>query len=322
MRTYRARLDERSPLRRQARAAVKTLLRPATYAGAAREVALTGVHAALYPLGIVGAQPKAEPDGANTAAPTHPALRDDPDTADIPVVLVHGYVHNRSAFTVLSHQLRRAGFRYVHGLNYNPLRSDIAEIAGMLAIEVDRVREVTGSPRVMLVGHSMGGIVARYYTQELAAPETVDTVITLASPHRGTYTTYLAPGPAARDLQPGSRLIRRLKESARPSATRWIAYWSDLDFFVTPTEHAKIVHPALDATNRRLSTTGHLSVLMSREVTSGVVDQLAQRPPLEERRTRAPRPLHADRSLRQELRGRDRGGRLRVIQGGSNADSA
>lgn len=321
MRTYRARLDERSPLRRQARAAVKTLLRPATYTGAAREIALTGVHAALYPLGM-GAQPRADPGEPGPEAPAHPALRDNPETADIPVVLVHGYVHNRSAFVVLSRQLRRAGFRYVHGLNYNPLRYDIPEIAEMLAVEVDRVRDVAGAQRVMLVGHSMGGIVARYYTQELAAPDSVDTVITLASPHRGTYTTYLAPGPAGRDLRPGSAVIRRLKEGARPSATRWIAYWSDLDFFVTPAVHAKLVHPALAATNRRLRNTGHLSVLLSREVTSGVVDQLAQRPPIEERTRPAPRPLRADASLQQELGHGGGPGRLRLIEGGSSADSA
>lgn len=321
MRTYRARLDERSPLRRQARAAAKTLLRPAAYTGAAREIALTGVHAALYPLGM-GAQPRAEPSEPGAEGPAHPALRDTPETADIPVVLVHGYVHNRSAFVVLSRQLRRAGFRYVHGLNYNPLRHDIPGIAEMLAVEVDRVRDVAGAQRVMLVGHSMGGIVARYYTQELAAPDSVDTVITLASPHRGTYTTYLAPGPAGRDLRPGSAIIRRLKEGARPSATRWIAYWSDLDFFVTPAVHAKLVHPALAATNHRLRNTGHLSVLLSREVTSGVVDQLAQRPPIEERTQPAPRPVRADASLQQEL-GRGTGsGRLRLIEGGSSADSA
>jgi pimeloyl-ACP methyl ester carboxylesterase len=287
---------------------MKSLARPATYAGATRELALTAAHVALYPLGVSRAPPQAEPSEPPPEAPRHPALAADPATADIPVLLIHGYVHNRSAFVMLTRQLRRAGFRYVHGLNYNPLRHDIGELAEMLGEEVDRVRDTTGADRVMLVGHSMGGIVARFYTQELAAPETVDTVATLASPHRGTYATYLAPGPASRDLRPGSRLLRRLKEGARPSTTRWLAYWADLDPFVTPAVHAKIVHPALHAQNILLRNTGHLSLLMSREVVADVVDHLADRH--RSWHGRWPRPGGSGAAHRAQ-------GRLRLIHGGS-----
>lgn len=308
MRRGRREISQRSVLRRQAGAAAKTFLRPAAYTGVGRELALTAAHVALYPFGVARAKPYTDPHVPLPSAPRHPALRADPATADIPVVLVHGYIHNRSAFVALTRQLRRAGFRYIHGLNYNPLRHDVGELAEMLAVEVDRVCDTTGSDQVMLVGHSMGGIVARFYTQELAAPGTVDTVITLASPHRGTYASYLAPGPASRDLRPGSRLIRQLQEGARPSSTRWLAYWSDLDPFVTPAVHAKLSHPALAATNVRLRDTGHLSLLMSREVTSDVVDHLADRD-----------TGRHDRRPRRSSTPEDQRTALRVISGGRSA---
>lgn len=309
----RREISGRSVLRHQAGAAAKTLLRPAAYSGVGRELALTAAHVALYPFGVARAKPYVDANVPLPSTPRHPALRADPATADIPVVLVHGYVHNRSAFVALTRQLRRAGFRYIHGLNYNPLRHDIPELAEMLAVEVDRVRDTTGADQVMLVGHSMGGIVARFYTQELAAPGAVDTVTTLASPHRGTYASYLAPGPASRDLRPGSRLVRQLQEGARPSSTRWLAYWSDLDPFVTPAVHAKLSHPALRATNIRLRDTGHLSLLMSREVTGDVVDYLADRE-LGRRGDDSPRDASATRrgdGRRQTA--------LRVISGGRSA---
>lgn len=309
----RTEISGRSVLRRQASAAAKSFLRPAAYTGVGREIALTAAHVALYPFGVARAKPYVDADVPLPSAPRHPALRAAPATADIPVVLAHGYVHNRSAFVALTRQLRRAGFRYIHGLNYNPLRHDIPEIAEMLAVEVDRVRDATGAEQVMLVGHSMGGIVARFYTQELAAPGAVDTVVTLASPHRGTYASYLAPGPASRDLRPGSRLVRQLQEGARPSSTRWLAYWSDLDPFVTPAVHAKLSHPALCATNIRLRDTGHLSLLMSREVTGDVVDYLADRE-LGRREGHSPR----DASTTQRGDGR-RQTALRVISGGRSA---
>lgn len=308
-----ARIDQRTQVRQQLRAAARTAVRPSAYAGAAREVALGAAHVALYPFGVVRAQPHTEPAGPPTPVPAHAALRADPATAEVPVVLVHGYVHNRSAFLVLSRQLRRAGFRYVHGLNYNPLRHGIAELAGMLSVEVDRIREIAGADRVMLVGHSMGGIVTRFYAQQLAPPDVVDTVITLASPHRGTFSSYLAPGPAGRDLRPGSRLIRQLEEGARPSATRWLAYWSDLDMFVTPAVNAKLVHPALAAHNIGLRDTGHLSLLMSREVTSSVVDHLADRQRAERER---PKPRDAADPPSARRHG------LRLVTGGAEASSA
>jgi triacylglycerol lipase len=189
---------------------------------------------------------------------------------------VHGYVHNRSAFLWMTRALRRAGFRHVHGLNYNPLRDDIPTIAQMLAVEVDQVLAATGAKRCMVVGHSMGGIVARYYVQILGGHQTVDTVITLASPHRGTYTAQFGLGPAA-DLKPRSELMRTLEETARPTAVRWISYYSDLDFLIQPAVSAKLVHPALQATNIRLRDTGHLSLLLSGEAMRSIVDHLADR---------------------------------------------
>jgi pimeloyl-ACP methyl ester carboxylesterase len=273
------RLDDRELIRRQLRAARRTLLRPRAYAGAAREMALAAFHVATYPLGLVPSVQPVRMPFASRRRPVDGFASTAAGWSTTPVLLVHGYFHNHSAFLVMAGALRRAGFAHVHGLNYNPLRAGIPEIAEMLALEVDRVLAATGAPRFVIIGHSMGGIVARYYAQELAEPGTVDTVVTLGSPHRGTYTAHLGPGPAARQLRPRSALLRRLEEGARPSDTRWIAYYSDLDAMVTPAVSAKIVHPALNATNIRLHDTGHLSLLLSWEAMRSIVEHFAGRAP-------------------------------------------
>lgn len=271
------RLDDRALLGLQARAASRALLRGSSWVGIGREVALTALHLAAYPLGVAAAELSQEPGPLPKHARPHPALETDPEHADIPVLLVHGWVHNRSAFLGMTRALRRAGFHHVHGLNYNPMREGIPEIAKMLAVEVDRVLAVTGAPRCMVVGHSMGGIVARYYVQALGGHRSVDTVITLGSPHRGTYTAQLGLGPAARQLQPRTQLMRTLEETARPSGVRWISYYADLDLMVMPAVNGKLVHPALKAANIRTHDTGHLSLLLSGEVLRSVVDHLADR---------------------------------------------
>ena len=198
----------------------------------------------------------------------------DPTLASTPVLLVHGYIHNRSAFLAMSRQFKRAGFRYVDGFNYNALTDGIPEAAARLGAEVERVLTATGATRVLIVGHSMGGMVARYYVQELGGEDTVDTLITLGSPHRGTYASYVGLGAATAQLRPRSELLARLDASARPGPVRWIAYWSDLDIFVTPVSHARLDHPALGAHNVRVRDTGHLSLLASGWVLKDVLAHL------------------------------------------------
>jgi triacylglycerol lipase len=263
-------------LKRQATNAVRALLRPSTHLGNARELALLGVHLATYPLGLVPALRRRAAE-RTWAVPEWSLLATDPETACMPVVLVHGYFHNRSAFLVLTRALRRAGIRHVHGLNYNPLTAGVPELAGRLRVEVERALEASGNARCQLVGHSLGGMVARWYTQELGGWDTVDTVITLGSPHRGTYTAYVGAGPVAAELRPGSWLVRRLSESARPSETRWVSFYSDLDLLVAPAVSAKLTHPALAARNVKVRDTGHLSLLLSARVVGAVVDHLLDR---------------------------------------------
>ncbi len=265
--------DDVALIRRQARAALLSLLRPGTYLGTAREIMLTAVHVAAYPLGM------SRNDQSRSREYRSPFAGEvaDAETADLPVILLHGYVHNRSAFLAIGRALHRAGFRHVHAFDYNPLTHDVPEIAGMLAGEVERVLERTGAEKCMIVGHSMGGLIARYYVQQLGGEDTVDTLITMGSPHRGTYSAYLGWGAAATQMRPGSALMRKLEETARPSSVRWISYYSDLDFLVVPAASAKLVHPALQARNVKLANTGHLSFLMSGEVLRGLVADLVDR---------------------------------------------
>lgn len=266
--------DDLAQLRRQAGIAVRSLLRPGTYLGAARELALTAVHAVAYPLGMIR-----DPHRGATrlqAVGGDPAMADGP-TAAMPVILVHGWIHNRSAFLGMARALRRHGFRHVHAVDYNPLAYGIAELAGLLAAEVDRVLGATGAGKVMIVGHSMGGIVSRYYVQQLGGHQVVDTVITLGSPHRGTYAAHVGVGVAAAQLVPGSPLLRQLEASARLGDVRWIAVYSDLDLLILPAVNAKLVHPALRAHNVRVTDLGHLSLLLSGQVVREVVTHLADR---------------------------------------------
>lgn len=259
-------------LRRQARAARRQLRRRSAYTGMARELVLGVAQAATLPLRLV------PPHGARAPLPEPPGTGG-LDPRSLPVVLVHGYAHNRSAFRVLGRDLRRAGFSWVQAFDYRPLADSVEESAAVLAAEVGRALAVSGADRCHIVGHSLGGIVARYYVQELGGAEMVATVATLGSPHRGTLAAYLAPGRAVAQLRPGSELLARLDDRARPNGVRWIAYYADLDATIVPAVSAKLVHPAFAATNVRVRDAGHLSLLSDRTVRTSLVAHLAEAHP-------------------------------------------
>jgi pimeloyl-ACP methyl ester carboxylesterase len=59
---------------------------------------------------------------------------------------------------------------------------------------IDRARRRAGTRKVILVGHSMGGLVARSYIQSRAYANDVERLITLGTPHRGSSNAYYAWG--------------------------------------------------------------------------------------------------------------------------------
>lgn len=145
------------------------------------------------------------------------------DAAGTPIVLVHGIGDNRSAFAVLSGALRRRGFGVVHAINYSVLTAltgDVRRSAALLGAHIERICEQTGSDQVHVVGHSLGGLIARYYVQRLHGDARVRTLVTLGTPHSGTLAAYLLPTPLTKQLRPGSELLEELAEPCRSRAAR------------------------------------------------------------------------------------------------------
>ncbi len=102
-----------------------------------------------------------------------------------PVILLSGYAGTREHVGVWNRSLRRDGFKtHIFTSPENGLgRSRTAVDALLRDIEV--VRSITGSDRVSFIGHSRGGLIARDAIVHHLDPEDVETIVTVASPHRG-----------------------------------------------------------------------------------------------------------------------------------------
>ncbi|OKJ58445.1 lipase family alpha/beta hydrolase [Streptomyces sp. CB02115] len=192
-----------------------------------------------------------------------------------PVVLLHGFIDNRSAFVVLRRALTRHGRRHLESLNYSPLTRDIRAAADLLGLHVEEICARTGHSRVDIVGHSLGGLIARYYVQRLGGDRRVRTLVTLGTPHGGTA---VAPGagihPIVRQMRGGSSVIEELRTPARDCRTRFVSFWSELDQVMVPVETACVDHPDLDAVNVRVTGIGHLALPVHPTVAAAILEAL------------------------------------------------
>ena len=257
----------------------RSLLSPAGLKGLAVELTWVAAHVVTYPLGVV--EEKAAPDVERFSLaglpPVHRGLIiGDVEAAGTPILLLHGLVDNRSIFTVLRRALRRRGFGRVWTMNYHVLTHDVRAAAQRLAATVDAICEQTGYERIHVIGHSMGGIIARYYVQRMGGDARVHTLVTLGSPHGGTRAAHLLPRGVCRQLTPRSDVIAELAEPAPSCRTRFVSFWSDLDALISPKASVRVDHPDLSARNVFVRGVGHMSLPIDSRVTREIAATLAQ----------------------------------------------
>jgi triacylglycerol lipase len=251
--------------------------------GVAHEAAWLSAHVALYPFGAFGAGRAADAD-VYSPAKLPPLQRGlaytDAEAVGTPILLVHGLGDNRSVFTMLRRTLRRYGFGRVRTVNYSPLTSDVRTAARALGRQVEALCQQTGYEQIHVVGHSLGGIIARYYVQCLSGDKRVHTLVTLGSPHRGTWVASavarVLPLRLCRQLRPDSHLMAELAAPAPDCSTRFLSVWTDHDQLIRPARSADLTHPDLQVRSLRADGVGHWSLPMDRRVTVGVVHALAR----------------------------------------------
>ena len=161
----------------------------------------------------------------------------------LPVLLVHGYVCNRGYWTKLSRQLARAGI--VHdGVDLEPIGADIEEFVPQVELAIAELCARTGSDRVILVAHSMGGLVARAWLRHYGAAR-VARIITIGTPHHGTALANLAAGANARQMSrvdgTPSGWLAQLAASETPETRALItSIYSHHDNIVAPQASAQL----------------------------------------------------------------------------------
>jgi pimeloyl-ACP methyl ester carboxylesterase len=100
----------------------------------------------------------------------------------------------------------RLGADQVHEFPYdwrlsNAYTANLLQSAAEGALKNWREKSGNGEAKLVLIGHSMGGMVARYYCEQLGGASSVRSVLTIGTPHRGAI-------PALDGIVNGKKLLK------------------------------------------------------------------------------------------------------------------
>lgn len=172
------------------------------------------------------------------------------------VVLVHGLFCNRGIWTPWLPRLRTSGVPFI-AVNLEPLFGSIDRYAAAIDSAVARMEVATGQP-VLLVGHSMGGLAIRAWLDAFGADARVHRVITIATPHQGTWLARWAHTTNGKEMRLGSDWLRGLQAREPVSRQQHVTcFFSNCDNIVFPAEVATLA----GAENRHLPGTGHVQMV-------------------------------------------------------------
>ena len=219
----------------------------AVHRSIAREGLAYLAHGLVYPLGRVLAR----------RVPSTPHSR---ETRTI--VLVHGLGANPASFLPLQAYLRLHGHhRFVscHYASHGSLE------AAALVLKRTLDTQVRGG-RIDLVAHSMGGLVARFYLQQLGGARRVDRLITLGTPHGGTHAANFIPSALVRQLLPGGPFLEHLNALPPPPGVEVTSIVGGRDVLIQPVESARCPF----GRSVRFDELGHMELLFQPRVLAEV----------------------------------------------------
>lgn len=155
------------------------------------------------------------------------------------VLLVHGFVCNRGLWNPWMSALRARRIPFV-AINLEPLFGSIDPYAERIEAAVARLEAATGQP-VVLVGHSMGGIAIRAWVSRFDAEARVHRVITIGSPHHGTWLARYGHTVNGQEMRRDSPWLARLAAAETAgSYARFTCFFGHCDNIVFPSACATL----------------------------------------------------------------------------------
>lgn len=196
---------------------------------------------------------------------------DAPSAGRVGVVLVHGFMCNRGFWNAWLRELRERGHPCI-AVNLEPPFAAIDTCEPCIEQAVRRLEELTGRAPVLLC-HSMGGLAARAWWRLRGQGGRIAHLVTIGSPHGGTWLARLSRRANGRQMRLGGEWLAQLARDEGPRPLPPTTCWySNCDNVVFPASTATL--PKAD--NRFVAGEPHVALGFHPEVRRGFFELLAR----------------------------------------------
>lgn len=156
------------------------------------------------------------------------------------VIFIHGIWDTLGSLRRLDTALRDAGFEtLVVELQPNDGSVSLEKLAGQVHRDIEA--RFGSDAAFSIVGFSMGGLVARSYLRQYGKPGRVPAVVTIASPHGGTWLACFSALRGVREMRPGSPFLRALEDDhLRFHGTKWTTIRTPFDLMILPSNSSAL----------------------------------------------------------------------------------
>lgn len=193
------------------------------------------------------------------------------------VLLIHGYGCNSGYWHSMSTALRKAHVPH-YAIDLEPIVGGIDEYVPLIHRAIERIASESGSKRIVIVAHSMGGLAARAYLRKHGSSR-IAKIITLGTPHHGTALAEFGVGLNTQQMrwiateQEGvcSAWLRQLAADEDPSLYRlFVSIYSHHDNIISPQTSSHLN----GARNIEFSAIGHVQLALDRRIQSVVIKEI------------------------------------------------
>lgn len=151
-----------------------------------------------------------------------------------PVLVVPGWMDTAETLAPLGRALQHRGLAVTicspQPSNGNaPIGNLATQLATFIVDHFGHVEEFD------YVGFSMGGLIGRVFLQYMEGWRRIRSFVTIATPHRGTYTAYVTRRPAMIEMRPGNDFLAELnRDLSALHAVQFTSVWTPFDLTIVP----------------------------------------------------------------------------------------
>lgn len=187
----------------------------------------------------------------------------------IPILLVHGYLCDWTSWIYFRWQLAKH-FGPIYEIDLGHVLGSIGDYAGEVSEMASFIKQETKRSDLILIGHSMGGLVACAYATQMAPHGKVKAVISIGSPLKGTIAAHIGLiGKSGHEMLPNSDTIRKVQQG--------IAHRPETHFYQVMSHTDELVIPATSAIlgayqHYIVDDIGHMALIFSKRVVNKVTE--------------------------------------------------